>query len=204
MVTGIDNDASGDISGDFIDLTPDVHREFMLAANVPWITDEIIDAFLEYFETFTCTPDYVADADNDTVPDSEDNCPTMENLDQLDADNDSLGDVCDTLPLDFDNDGIDDAVDNCPGYYNPDRPILVITQPDQYACGRILADYRADIKAAEAHHAPNGHVRFHPDDSHYNPAINNLPVTLTAAIRAISFRLNLAICLLLLYIYLRF
>jgi len=121
MVTGIDNNTSGDISGGFIDLTPDVHREFMQAANETWISDECIDVFLDYFETFICITDYVNDADNDTVPDSEDNCPTASNHDQADSDNDTFGDVCDTFPLDFDNDGIVDAVDNCPGGYNPDQ-----------------------------------------------------------------------------------
>jgi hypothetical protein len=35
------------------------------------------------------------DADGDAVPDTRDNCPDAENLDQADADSDGLGDACD-------------------------------------------------------------------------------------------------------------
>ena len=38
------------------------------------------------------------DNDNDTIPDNEDNCPNTCNLNQLDADNDTIGDVCDVNP----------------------------------------------------------------------------------------------------------
>lgn len=118
-VLGVNTGSSGDISGSFMDLTPEVHREFMTAAPEPWITDEIMDIFLEYFETFICVDSYVQDADNDTVADGDDNCPTSVNPDQLDSDGDTFGDACDSLPLDFDNDGVADATDNCPGAYNP-------------------------------------------------------------------------------------
>ncbi|BFM07362.1 DUF4856 domain-containing protein [Halioxenophilus aromaticivorans] len=40
----------------------------------------------------------VADADNDTVEDSADNCPNDANTDQLDSDLDGAGDACDPLP----------------------------------------------------------------------------------------------------------
>jgi hypothetical protein len=39
-----------------------------------------------------------SDSDGDGVPDATDNCPTVCNPQQLDADNDSLGDLCDPLP----------------------------------------------------------------------------------------------------------
>ncbi len=35
------------------------------------------------------------DSDNDGIPDSEDNCPTVPNADQTDTDGDSEGDACD-------------------------------------------------------------------------------------------------------------
>ena len=38
------------------------------------------------------------DADNDGIPDAEDNCPANCNSQQLDADGDGIGDVCDTTP----------------------------------------------------------------------------------------------------------
>jgi len=50
------------------------------------------------------------DADDDSVPDYSDNCITIVNLDQLNYDADSWGDVCDT---DDDNDGLHDVLDDC-------------------------------------------------------------------------------------------
>ena len=49
-----------------------------------------------------------ADADGDGVPDIDDNCPMVSNADQLDFDDDGLGDVCDD---DDDGDGVADEID---------------------------------------------------------------------------------------------
>jgi hypothetical protein len=38
------------------------------------------------------------DNDNDTIPDNVDNCPSICNSNQLDADSDDIGDVCDDNP----------------------------------------------------------------------------------------------------------
>ena len=58
------------------------------------------------------------DDDNDGVLDVDDNCPLLGNANQLDTDNDGMGDVCDD---DDDDDGILDMEDNCPLTPNPDQ-----------------------------------------------------------------------------------
>lgn len=71
------------------------------------------------------------DTDSDGVFDSVDNCPGICNPGQLDADDDNIGDVCDSAPgcgacgesacelfCDMDNDGIPDIYDNCPDSCN--------------------------------------------------------------------------------------
>ena len=76
------------------------------------------------------------DSDGDTVCDNFDNCPNICNTQQLNADNDLTGDVCDSTPGcggcgqidcevscegDADSDGIPDVADNCPGICNPSQ-----------------------------------------------------------------------------------
>jgi len=49
-------------------------------------------------------PPPVLDVDGDGIKDSEDNCPDMANRDQLDDDDDGIGDVCDSSKLVMDGD----------------------------------------------------------------------------------------------------
>jgi predicted extracellular nuclease len=76
------------------------------------------DAPVAYFS-------FPADNDDDGLPDAEDNCPTVANPDQANADLDSLGDACDACPNDpandADGDGVCGDVDNCPTVANPDQ-----------------------------------------------------------------------------------
>ncbi|MFC1853225.1 thrombospondin type 3 repeat-containing protein [candidate division CSSED10-310 bacterium] len=58
------------------------------------------------------------DIDGDGVTDDVDNCPTTPNGDQLDQDNDDIGDVCDD---DLDGDGESNDSDNCRDIFNPDQ-----------------------------------------------------------------------------------
>lgn len=62
--------------------------------------------------------DPALDVDFDGVLNDDDNCPSIENSDQLNSDGDAFGDVCDA---DDDNDGVDDEFDNCPLDENADQ-----------------------------------------------------------------------------------
>ncbi len=63
------------------------------------------------------------DSDDDGYLDSDDNCPSDANADQLDSDGDGPGDACDVCPNDAldddDGDGWCGDIDLCPDIYNP-------------------------------------------------------------------------------------
>lgn len=71
------------------------------------------------------TARHLADTDGDGTNDGEDNCPVLENIDQLDTDGDLAGEVCDVCPddpaNDDDKDGVCGDIDNCAGLKNDDQ-----------------------------------------------------------------------------------
>jgi hypothetical protein len=62
-----------------------------------------------------------SDGDGDGVPDPDDNCAEEANPDQVDTDEDGIGDACDP---DDDEDGAIDPDDNCPLVVNPGQEDL--------------------------------------------------------------------------------
>lgn len=70
----------------------------------------------------------MVDTDTDGIIDILDNCPEIDNPDQIDSDGDTVGDDCDNCPGDSnedqqnsDNDSLGDACDNCASYANDDQ-----------------------------------------------------------------------------------
>lgn len=61
------------------------------------------------------------DTDGDGIINSQDNCPSVGNANQLDSDGDGLGDACDIDQIDTDQDGVPDKNDNCPNDKNADQ-----------------------------------------------------------------------------------
>ena len=93
---------------------------------------------IEHFLTFT----YGLDSDGDGIADSEDNCPVIANPDQADANEDGVGDACDTVS-DTDGDGLSDA-DEVNIYntdpLNPDSDDDWVNDGDEVANGTIPTD----------------------------------------------------------------
>jgi hypothetical protein len=113
--------APADISGGQRGWDPKGATDGNGAWMVAWFTDESptgnTNTDLDLFFVVSSTPD----DDGDDVADDEDNCPSVANADQADADNDGVGDVCDICEgfddaVDSDSDGAPDGCDVCPGF----------------------------------------------------------------------------------------
>ena len=75
--------------------------------------------------TVACPLDENNDIDGDGICGNVDNCPTVANANQANADGDAFGDACDVCPLDAtndaDGDGVCGLVDNCPAVANANQ-----------------------------------------------------------------------------------
>ncbi|AUP79024.1 CARDB domain-containing protein [Flavivirga eckloniae] len=77
----------------YLDFGDGLKYYYLLRSSSNEHNDEDYRLSLPYNITSVCTP---TDSDGDTIPDRIDNCPTTPNTNQLDTDNDGIGDVCDT------------------------------------------------------------------------------------------------------------
>jgi hypothetical protein len=96
---------------------PMVYRGVRLAYDWPGADGELVrTASANYI--LDCTRP-AADSDGDGVPNAEDNCPSVANRDQADANGNMIGDACEVMGApDADRDGRPDTADNCPRVWN--------------------------------------------------------------------------------------
>lgn len=83
----------------------------------------------------SCSKLVLNDMDFDGVYDQMDNCPSISNPDQNDANDNGIGDLCD----DSDGDGIVDIHDNCPDTSNADQKDI-----NRNGIGDVCDDYDGD------------------------------------------------------------
>lgn len=144
-------------------IAPTFGRDFEYGVDPDRIPNKIAKYVADKsFENSSCVAATMTgpDADLDSVPDSVDNCPSESNVDQLDTDQDGLGNVCDddddndgvpdsddAFPLDpteskdTDQDGVGDNSDQCPESPSSDAGTI-----DEYGCGFSDGDEDGDGK----------------------------------------------------------
>ncbi|MBW2699283.1 MAG: thrombospondin type 3 repeat-containing protein, partial [Deltaproteobacteria bacterium] len=92
------------------------------------------------------------DSDEDTLGDACDNCPFDTNADQADADGDGVGDLCDECVNDPDNDADHDGIcgdlDICPNAFDPDQDDVDMDGVGD-ACDNCPEDANADQADSE-------------------------------------------------------
>jgi len=85
--TGLDNDGDG---------YPET-----LECNVVAPQEQNDDGLVSAYAAVCISPEFQStsgDRDDDTIGDMEDNCPDVANVDQVDSDEDSIGNACDDTP----------------------------------------------------------------------------------------------------------
>ncbi|WP_335967332.1 gliding motility-associated C-terminal domain-containing protein, partial [Galbibacter sp. PAP.153] len=153
-----DTDTDGDGTGDNTD--PDIDGDGLLNSDDDDPYNNVIDSDKDGIpddidlcpnspvgsgvNQWGCAPSQ-RDEDGDGIMDDLDNAIEIPNSDQLDTDNDGIGDVLDD---DDDNDGVLDTVDNCPLQYNPGQE-----DRDRDGLGDICDTI--DLNASQAF-TPNG------------------------------------------------
>ena len=93
-------------------------RYSFTTSDVCAIRDAWLSVGIGVFGDGRCSADIIFDIDDDGVRDSRDNCVSVANPDQQDADRDGAGNACDS---DDDNDGVLDGDDNCQFVPNADQ-----------------------------------------------------------------------------------
>jgi len=100
-------DTDGDGIADHSDAFPDDASEWYdtdedgIGNNTD--TDDDNDGVLDVNDAFPLDSDETVDTDNDGTGDNADNCPAIANPDQLDANNNHIGDACEAMPTALDD-----------------------------------------------------------------------------------------------------